>query len=123
MKPCSRSENYELFCKLAKKHGVCDVMSGNDNHKRVRLGKEGKFRARFEVHSRKEYMLVYYDETDKLNASDLKNSQINIREEKKAYYYYGEIYPDDYEAFLIFFTGWSVWRENKNLLTALLYWP
>ena len=99
-----RKSNYQMFCQKAKLYGVCDVMSGNDDHLRVRMGKEGNSKARFEVHVRKEYMIVLYDENDKVGNDVLKASKINMPATKfnQNYKYYSEVSPEDYDAFLRF---------------------
>ena len=99
-----RKENYQLFCQKAKAYGVCDEMSGNDNHKRVRMGKEGNSRARFEAHLRKEYMLVFYDEKDKIGKGILQSSRVDVpvTNINPSYDLFSEVYPEDYDNFLQF---------------------
>ena len=102
MSSMDRKENYQLFCQKAKAYGVCDEMSGDDNHKRVRMGKEGNSRARFEVHLRKDCMKIFYDEKDKIGKNvlrvgraDLPATNINPN-----YDLFSEVYPEDYDDFL-----------------------
>ncbi len=36
----TKLNNYKLFCDKAKLYGVCDIMSGDDKHKRLHMGKD-----------------------------------------------------------------------------------
>ena len=97
----SRKENFEYFCQKAASYGVCDETSGDDDHKRIRMGKEANSRkARYLGCLRQNYMLVYYDPGDELNKSILNKSEVNVPTDKMGYSYYAEITPDDYDAFL-----------------------
>ena len=117
MSSMDRKENYQLFCQKARLLGVCDNMSGDDNHLRVRMGKNGRSKARFEVHARKEYMIVLYDENDKLGNGLLSTSKINIPATKynKNYQYYSEVSPEEYDDFLRFVRS----RLGKSKNTTL----
>lgn len=102
MSSMDRKENYQLFCQKARAYGVCDEMSGDDNHKRVRMGKAGNSRARFEVHLRKEYMLVFYDEKDRIgnNVFRVGRADLPVTKINRNYDLFSEIYPEDYDDFL-----------------------
>lgn len=117
MSSMDRKENYQLFCQKAKAYGVCDEMSGDDNHKRVRMGKESSSRARFEAHLRKDCMKIFYDEKDKIGngilqvgRADLPATNINPN-----YDYFSEVYPEDYDVFLQFVCLKLGRKQSDNL--------
>ena len=112
-----RKSNYQAFCQKAKLLGL-GVMSGDDNHLRVRMGKEGHSRARFEAHARKEYMIVLYDEKDKIEKGVLRASKINIPATKfnPSYKYYSEVSPEDYDALLRFVKSRLGKMQNGSLI-------
>ena len=117
MNSLDRKSNYQMFCQKAKLYGVCDTTSDEENHLRVRMGKNGNSKARFEAHVRKEYMIVLYDENDKVGNGVLRASKINISATKynKNYKYYSEVSPEDYDAFLRFVSSKLGRTRNTNM--------
>ena len=114
----AKLNNYKLFCDKAKTYGVCDVMSGNEKHKRLHIGKDEHSRIVYQCHLRIESMQVYYRSTEKVDIRVKGRSKLNIPTKKNGCDYYSEIYPEDYDAFLSFVSkklGRKPLRESPDI--------
>ena len=98
----AKLNNYMLFCDKAKSYGVCDIMSGDDKHKRLYMGKDEHSRNIYSGHLRTDYMLIYYRSTEKVDITVKGRSKLNIPTKKYGCDYCSSIYPEDYDAFLSF---------------------
>lgn len=114
----TKLNNYKLFCDKAKSYGVCDVMSGNEKHKRLHIGKDEHSRIVYQCHLRKEYMQVYYRSTEKVDINLKGRSKLNIPTKRYGCNYFSEVYPEDYDAFLSFVSkklGRKPLKESQDI--------
>ena len=98
----AKLDNYNLFCDKAKSYGVCDKMSGNDNHKRIHMGKDEYSRTIYYGELRKDLMRILYRSPYKVDITVKGGSKINVPYDKDGHDYFSEVYPEDYDAFSIF---------------------
>lgn len=98
----AKLDNYNLFCEKAKSYGVCDVMSGDDKHKRLKMGKDEHSRIIYYAELRTNCMKIRYRSSYKVDISVRGGSKLNIPQKAEGFEYYSDIYPQDYDAFLRF---------------------
>jgi len=98
----AKLDNYSLFCEKAKSYGVCDVMSGDDKHKRLKMGEDEHSRIVYYAELRTNHMRIRYRSSYKIEISVRGDSKLNIPKKVSGFEYYSDIYPEDYDAFLKF---------------------
>ena len=95
----NKQEVFQLFEDKADAFGVCDMVTRDGTHERLRMGKEGRKKARFLACSRDGWICLYYDARDKYWMNDICPDETPVVNDE-SYDYRCRVEPEQFEDLL-----------------------